>query len=138
MDGGLNPFVRWNPIHPMVKRWNGRTMNNFISRELYKRYAERQKSPDQLSRSVINLALESYMTEHPAAAAADRIDKAIKAWAITKIRLFLFAGHDSTSSMIVYCYYILSKHPTALARIRAEHDEVFGADIFAVADLLIE
>ena len=33
---------------------------------------------------------------------------------------------------------LLSKHPAALVRIRAEHDEVFGVDLTKVASLLLE
>ncbi|KAL3421062.1 afln vera monooxygenase [Phlyctema vagabunda] len=138
MDGELNPFVRWNPVRPVIEWWNGKTMDRYISKELDKRFAERQSAKGQASRSVIDLALESYIADNPSLAAAKTMDKAFKSWAITQIRLFLFAGHDSTSSTIVYCYYLLSKNPEALARIQAEHDAVFGRDISAVPDLLIK
>src|SRR5689334_17856280 len=65
MDGELNPFVRWNPIRPMVEWWNGKTMDRYISKELDKRFLERQSSKGQTSRSIIDLALESYMAENP-------------------------------------------------------------------------
>ena len=57
---------------------------------------------------------------------------------MTQIRLFLFAGHDSTSFTICYCYYLLSKCPAALAQIRAEHDAVFGFNLSKVPNLLVE
>lgn len=67
-----------------------------------------------------------------------RLNWKFKTWAVTQIRLFLFAGHDSTSSTICYCYYLFSKRPAALARIRAEHDVVFGPDLSKVPNLLAE
>lgn len=47
--------------------------------------------------------------------------------------MLLFSGHDSTGSTITYCYYLLSQNPTALARLRAEHDKVFSTDLSAAA-----
>lgn len=55
-----------------------------------------------------------------------KLDPAFKKWATTQIRLFLFAGHDSTSSTICYIFYLLESDPEALAKVRAEHDAVFG------------
>ncbi|MCJ1248455.1 hypothetical protein MMC30_005673 [Trapelia coarctata] len=140
MDDELNPFIRWNPVRPIVQWWNGRKMNNYISEELDKRFAElqgRSKNQDSSSRSIIDLALESYMAANPSLDASKGMDKSFKAWAITQIRLFLFAGHDSTSSTICYIYYLLSHHPDCLARLRAEHDAVFGTDLSKAANLLI-
>ena len=116
-------------------------MNNYISNELDKRFAERQskgKNKDSASRSVIDLALESYMADNPTLDASKGMDKTFKAWAITQIRLFLFAGHDSTSSTICYIFYLLAHHPDCLARLRAEHDEVFGTDLLRVTTMLTE
>ena len=136
----LNPFIRWSPIRPLVQWWNGRKMNNYISVELDKRFAElqsRSKDADS-SRSIIDLALESYITANPSLAASKTLDASFKSWAITQIRLFLFAGHDSTSSTICYIYYLLARHPSCLARLRAEHDSIFGTDLATVPTLLLE
>ena len=114
-------------------------MNTYISKELDKRFAEYQlRSKFAPSRSVIDLALESYMAENPSSKASKRMDPGFKKWATTQIRLFLFAGHDSTSSTICYCYYLLSKHPEAMAKIREEHNEVFGSDLSSVTRILVE
>ena len=44
------------------------------------------------------------------------------------LRMFLYAGHDTTSSTLMYCYLLLSRHPEVLAKVRAEHDKVFGPE----------
>ena len=114
-------------------------MNSYISKELDNRYAERQEGSEEMpSRSIIDLALDSYMSDKASKGPSKSMDRSFKSWAITQIRLFIFAGHDSTSSAICYCFYLLSKHPAALARIRAEHDEVFGTDIAQVTTLMRE
>lgn len=137
LDDELNPFIRWNPIRLLVQWYNGYRMNKYISSELDKRFSAYQSGDlQQRSRSAIDLALESYIGEGPSFCASKSLDRKFKAWAVTQIRLFMFAGHDSTSSTICYCYYLLSNHPAALARIRAEHDEVFGPDLSNTANLL--
>jgi len=47
--------------------------------------------------------------------------------------MLLFAGHDSTSSTVCYCFHLLHANPSALARIRAEHDSVLSTDLSAVS-----
>ena len=54
------------------------------------------------------------------------MDEEFKAAAIVHIRTFIFAGHDTTSSVISYAFYLLSKNPSCLAKLRKEHDEVLG------------
>jgi cytochrome P450 len=109
---------------------NSRQMNLYIGAELDKRYEEYKEDPNSASGvSVMDLVLRSYLsgpleTSKPAA----KLDAEFRSFAIRQIRLFVFAGHDSTASSICYAFYLLSKHPDALARLRAEHDEVLGKD----------
>jgi cytochrome P450 len=76
--------------------------------------------------------------EHPSINASRGIGAASKKWPTIRIRLFLFAGHNSTASTICYCYHLLRKHPEALARIHAEHDKAFGTDLPTVATQILE
>ncbi|KAH8901259.1 cytochrome P450 [Thozetella sp. PMI_491] len=41
---------------------------------------------------------------------------------------FLFAGHDTTSTLMSWAFYELSRTPHALRAVRAELDELFGPD----------
>jgi cytochrome P450 len=54
--------------------------------------------------------------------------KDFKKLVIPQLRMFLYAGHDTTSSTLLYCCYLLSKHPSVLKKVREEHNEVFGTD----------
>jgi len=137
-DGELNIFKRWNPARPLVQWYNSRQMDSYISKELDNRFAERQNSNDKPLRSIMDLVLENYITENPSAKTSSRIDPTFKKWATVQIRAFLFSGHDSTASTIEYCYHLLSKHPEAMARIRAEHDQVFGTDPSTVGAQLLD
>ncbi|ROW01200.1 hypothetical protein VSDG_02719 [Cytospora chrysosperma] len=44
------------------------------------------------------------------------------------LRVFLFAGHDTTSILLQWVFYELSKSPKQQRAVRAEHDELFGTD----------
>lgn len=69
---------------------------------------------------------------------AETLDETFKRYACAQIRLFLFAGHDTTSGTMIYAYHLLATNPGCRARLRAEHDAVFGAgtDANRVGDLL--
>ena len=53
-----------------------------------------------------------------------------------QVRSFLFAGHDTTSSLLQWQFYELSRCPTALSKLCAEHDDVFGPDPFLAGKAL--
>jgi cytochrome P450 len=128
---GLSP-VRW------IKQWqNSRTMNHYIGIELEKRYQERKnhKSANPSApKTLMELAIAEHMKTSPVA--GPTLEPKFKAWATAQIRLFLFVGHDSTAVAIMYSHYLLSKHPGVLAKVRAEHDKVFGTDLTKTASLL--
>ena len=49
------------------------------------------------------------------------------------IKVFMFAGHDTTSSTICFAAYELAEHPEAMQKVRHEYDEVFGTDVSETA-----
>ena len=55
---------------------------------------------------------------------------------MAQIKGFIFAGHDATSASAVFTYHLLSTHPKVLAKVRAEHDKIFGPDVDEVASIL--
>jgi cytochrome P450 len=129
-DEEMNPLRRYSLFQLYREHRNSHTMDSYITAELHKRYAEYLSaaidSKSLAEKSIIDLVIVHYMRDRPASATLDR---SFIRWACAQIRLFLFVGHDSTASTIVYSLYLLSKHPKALSRIREEHTAVFGADI---------
>ena len=82
------------------------------------------------SRPIIDLALDAYAKEFGTSAAKGRkIDSGFRAAATDHIKVFMLAGHDTTSSTICYAAHALSKHPEALAKALKEYDNVFGSDV---------
>ncbi|XDG04948.1 hypothetical protein ABKA04_004563 [Annulohypoxylon sp. FPYF3050] len=139
LDNEWDLLIRWNPARPFVQAYNSYQMNKYIGQELDKRYAEwTEDEAANSSRSIIHLALAGYMAQQKDKPRPKKLDPAFKDWATVQIRLFLFAGHDSTSSTICYCFYLLQCHPEAMAKLRAEHDAVFGNDITKTSNLMRE
>jgi hypothetical protein len=140
----MKPWKAFNPISPFIQWRNTRIMDNYIGRELTKRFST--KSPPTTSskkdrqKYVIDLALETYLSELAPSTASkspsNQLDPTFVAHATNQIKTFIFAGHDTTSSTICYIYHFLSQSPSCLAALRAEHSSVFGSDPHAAASLI--
>ncbi|APA13955.1 hypothetical protein SS1G_11247 [Sclerotinia sclerotiorum 1980 UF-70] len=116
-----------NIFRPYVHAYNTYRMNRYLSRELNKRYRSIKGSEiNRKDKSVVDLALKAYLAENPSATG---IDKSFQDFAMAQIKLFIFAGHDTTSAGAIFTYHLLSQHPEILAKVRAEHTEVLGANI---------
>jgi len=129
-----NPFYAFHPIRPLAIKYYGNIMDKIIIKELDKRVDEYKQGrrdaalgsvKDTKSKSVMALALESYLADKGENA---KLDNRFKAFASNQARLFLFAGHDTTTSVLVYTFHMLHKHPEVRARVCEEHNQVFGSD----------
>jgi cytochrome P450 len=135
-EGSLNLWKQYSPS-TMYRRWrNDRIMTQYIFKVLEERFAAKSgvsTKRSERSRTIMDLALDSYLAgegqDDNKTAGGDvepQLDDAFKLGACTQIRVFLFAGHDTTSSTICYALYMLRKHPECLQRIREEHQNVLG------------
>lgn len=133
-----NPLQYLNLARRAVHWWNGRQMDKYIGDELDKRYDEYKSDPEgKRTKAVIDLVLQAYLPQD-GKTRPEKLDPEFRAFAISQIRLFVFVGHDSTSSTICYILHLLATNTDALAQIRAEHDQVFGTDLSAVPSTLKE
>jgi cytochrome P450 len=134
-NNSINPLSKLNFIRAFMQWKNGRQMDQYISAELERRYDEYKADPNSVKGvSVIDLVLRAYLSgPYKSSSPPAKLDAEFRSIAIRHIRLFVFAGHDSTASSICYIFHLLSKHPDALARLRTEHDEVLGTDPAAAA-----
>lgn len=140
----FNLLKRWNPVRPLVQWYNAYIMDHFLDAELEQYFgpsraeAVYEIGSSKSSRSIIGLSAESYMRERKSGQTNEEMDKAFRQFTKTQIRTFLFAGHDTTSSSMCYAYYLISKNPSALENLRAEHDTVFGKDLSKTSSILSE
>lgn len=134
----VNPFKRSNPMRPLIHWYNTRRMNSYVSKEIETRSFEIQKVNDRShegGKSIIDLVLTAYLSQE-----VDRetrvLDSEFKNFTMNQVKLFLFSGHDTTSSTVCYLFYILATQPAVLARLRAEHNSVLGPLISETAVLV--
>ncbi|MCJ1427413.1 hypothetical protein MMC29_005316 [Sticta canariensis] len=133
----INPLEYFNFIRPIVHLYNTCRMNRYLSRELNHRYKHAQNEDKWKNNSVIDLALKSYLAENPTLSVKDKVTsrKEFKDFAMAQIKLFIFAGRDTTSTGAILTLHLLSKNPASLTRLRAENYVVFG-DVASTASVL--
>ncbi|KAL7806751.1 cytochrome P450 [Trichoderma gracile] len=85
-------------------------------------------------KTILNIALSRTLAETGGAAPDKRDIEAI----LANLKLFLFAGHDTTSSTICWMFKLLQDNPECLSKLRAELDEVLGTDPSQATSLLRE
>lgn len=137
-NADTNPLQNLNVARRMVHWSNGRQMDKYIGDELDKRYSEYKADPEsKRSKAVIDLVLQAYLPENTKSM-PEKLDSGFRAFAISQIRLFVFVGHDSTSSTICYILYLLVTNPSTLAQVRAEHDQHLGTNLSIVPIMLKE
>ncbi|KAF1962666.1 cytochrome P450 [Byssothecium circinans] len=145
-----DPRVLLHPLRRPVQWYYGRVMDLFIKEELQKRFEEMkvERAGDASKRagkakSVIALALEDYLAQKSLDDKQEvygnaKLEEGFARIAANQIRMFIFAGNDSTAATLVYIYHLLSKNPEALSKLRLEHDAVFGSDPINSGDILRE
>jgi cytochrome P450 len=141
----INPLYKLNFVRPIIQWYLERRMDQYIMKVLEDRYKSREYPNGSTKRGrkpAIDLALDAFVAEERDEMRPrndDRLDMGIfNQFVIDQMKTFMFAGHDTTGSTISYIYYLLDKHPESLAKVREEHDEVFGKDITVTADLIRE
>lgn len=134
-----DPLILLNPLRIPIQWYYGRILSKFIDQELQKRFKEMKNERaigkdiprrQKKVKSVIALALDDYLTrKHKTDKQVSddiELDRNFARIATNQIRLFLFAGNDTTATAIVYAFHMMSRHPEDLLKMREEHDAVFG------------
>ena len=99
--------------------WKRRRLANRIRttlRSVVQNAFANRKVETNKSRSILSLTLRDVESLTPKA-----VDEACD-----QLNTFLFAGHDTTSIMISWMFYELSRTPRALKAVRSELDSLFG------------
>lgn len=126
----FNLWERWHPVRPVMHWYNTRTMDTYINQELDERlsdYSESRKPPAN-EKSMVDLALQTYFGSNPVHGSSPSVDPHFKSMLLGQIKIFLFSGHDPSSSTLCYIFHLLAQDPRALQRVRDEHDQIFGED----------
>jgi cytochrome P450 len=106
----LTPRIEWKR-RQLVKRVRS-TLEPIVCDAFANRRTETTKS-----RSILSLSLQDDI---------DILTRQVINEACDQISTFLFAGHDTTSIMLSWLFYELSRTPNALKSLRDELDDLFG------------
>ena len=113
-------------------------MNKYVSKEIAQRiekHRTEQSDAVKRSKSTIDLVLTAYFQREGSKSTLD-LDKSFKKFTLSQIKLFLFSGHDTTSSTVCYLFYVLASKPAILKRVRDEHNKMLGSDASESASLI--
>lgn len=121
------------PIRPFMLWWNNRKMKKFLTPLIEEDIARLDRGEVSEFKTINYLAVKAFRSEvqQSSAAAGSKtpsVDPKFLDMAISQLKIFIFAGHDTTASTVSFVYSRLHRHPDVLAKTRAEHDEVLGPD----------
>jgi cytochrome P450 len=106
------------PLQTLRRRQMSRRLDVVLQSRVRERFAEIKQQTAKKSRSVVSLSFQD----------TDELTQSILEETCDQIKTFLFAGHDTTSILLQWAFYELSRTPRALDAIRRELDEIFGPD----------
>lgn len=121
------------PWHRASVSRNNRTMREFLLPQIQRKLESTTESTQK--KTVVDLAIKHVGTDEPNASknkpTAEFVDRLI-----ANLKIFLFAGHDTTASSICFMTKLLQDNPGRLERVRAEHDAVLGPEVDKAAEIL--
>ncbi|ORY57790.1 cytochrome P450 4V3 [Pseudomassariella vexata] len=129
----MRTFLRWSSPWRHYALWR----NNRIMRSALELYVREQIRADTHKKTVVNLVLKVTKVEQEGNRNLS-VDSKFIDGVINQLKLFLFAGHDTTATTICWCFHNLEKYPVALQKLRKEHNTVLGEqpNPEAIADVL--
>jgi len=118
----LSPIRHWKMAR------NTRIMRKFLLPHVVSRL-ESPRSALNDRATIVDFAVEEYNEEAtPQEENKPKLsDEEFIETVIAQLKLFLFAGHDTTATSICWVLHCLAKDPAAADLVRAEHDAVLGA-----------
>ncbi|OBT46438.1 hypothetical protein VE00_03304 [Pseudogymnoascus sp. WSF 3629] len=102
--------------------------NTKITEILSARWSELATAPEKASSSgaIFDIAMAKYMKR--GGSLQSGVTKDFLELMRDNVKTFIFAGHDTTSTIITYALWELSRHPESLRKAREEHDAVLGTN----------
>jgi cytochrome P450 len=117
--------------------WN----NNRIMRNYLRPYFNLKSSVQYQSggsKTITDLAIQAYKKEVKESSLEGEIDPHFVEMSIAQMKIFIFAGHETTANTLCFLYHLISKHPDTLSKLLAEHDAVLGSDPRKAAENIAE
>ncbi|KDB28107.1 hypothetical protein H109_00127 [Trichophyton interdigitale MR816] len=123
-----NQLERYTPGFRHDVSQNAATMRNILLPQIQSRFNESSSSKNQ--KTVIDLAIKDL--KESGYQPTPRLMNII----VANLKVFLFAGHDTTAQTLCWVFYEINKYPDILEKLRAEHNQVLGFDPKLVTEIL--
>ncbi|KAI0098184.1 vera protein [Nemania sp. FL0031] len=125
-SGGL--IRRYMPWHQAMIAKNNRVLGSIIRPLIDRLMRANVGNPAEEANSVIGAAIQHTHATHHSKGDKSSIDYGEDFVDVitSNVKAFFFAGEDTTASTICFMFKCLQDSPDALARLRAEHDEILG------------
>ncbi|EQL38322.1 hypothetical protein BDFG_00679 [Blastomyces dermatitidis ATCC 26199] len=110
-------------------------VNRYIEKKVISRFAELKReemSSVKKSRTILDLALRQRL-DSPKGISGDSEFMEV---AVSNIKTFLAAGHETTAHTLGYVFMLLSKRPEVVKKAREEHDTVFSPDFNRTVEMV--
>lgn len=141
-ESQANPFPSINPVRFFAQRHYNRRMNAYLSRELDRCFAlqveNENASKVRKQNTLVSLALDKYVQKFQVAETRGKLNEAFKDFIICQLKGIILAGHGTTANTLCFVYYLLNSNPSALRRVREEHDTVFGVDVKQTSSAIVQ
>lgn len=122
------------PWHRAAVIRNNRTMREFLLPQIQRKLDSTAENTQK--KTIVDLAIKHVGTDGSGASkqkpSAEFIERLI-----ANLKVFLFAGHDTTASTICFMMKLLQDNPSCMEELRAEHDAVLGLEVDTAAQTLI-
>lgn len=122
------------PWHRASVIRNNRTMREFLLPQIQSKLGSSTENIQK--KTIVDLAIKHVSSDEPNASkqkpTTEFVDRLI-----ANLKVFLFAGHDTTSSTICFMMKLLQDNPICLEKLRAEHDAVLGPEVNEASQILI-
>jgi cytochrome P450 len=127
-NGGVG-WDWWNLVSRLSRRRWSKRLEVLLKRQIERKATELKEDEATRSRSILSLSLQGI----------EMLDDELIAQTSDQLKSFLFAGYDTTSIVLQWVFYELSRTPHALQAVRNEVTEIFGPDTSPAAlwDMLV-
>ncbi|KAJ2900160.1 hypothetical protein MKZ38_002574 [Zalerion maritima] len=117
------------------QRYMDRILMPQIERELH-RSKDEENTGATAQKTVLELSVKTTKEEMGPGADISELDPMFVKTLLAQLKIFLFAGHDTTATSLCWIWHELGRNPDALETMRKEHDEIFGKDVGKAREML--
>ncbi|KAI1424198.1 vera protein [Xylaria sp. FL1777] len=123
------------PWHDVTARRNNKTIRDLVMPQIQSKL--QADSNDSQVKTIVDLAIK-YIDKDDPNGSREKPNAEFIERLIANLKVFLFAGHDTTAATMCFMAKHLQDNPECMAKLRAEHDAVLGSDPSQAADVLTQ